>query len=59
MEVIIAVPGGEISGLYLRMYDKNIIQQISIARGPENIMHLTESGVRAGKKRTSFVDILT
>jgi hypothetical protein len=28
MEVIIALPGSEISGLYLRIYDKNIIQHI-------------------------------
>jgi hypothetical protein len=49
MEVMRAVPGNEISGLYLRIYDKNIIQQIIDCRRSRNILHLTRSGVRPGK----------
>jgi hypothetical protein len=34
-----AVPGSEISGLHRRIYDKTFIQQITIDRSPENILH--------------------
>jgi hypothetical protein len=48
MEVMCAVPGNEIVGLYRRTYDKMIIQRIIIDRGPKNYCTSYRSGVRPG-----------